>query len=74
MTNWFSNLFSADERFITHRYYSSRMALLVGIVMMAGWFYYEMFANDVMRVDLMVIMTVMALTKVLSMLYFRFFD
>lgn len=74
MTSWFLNLFKADERFITHRYYSSRLALVVGIVMMAIWFNYEMLANDVMRLDLFVIMIAMAVTKILAMLYFRFFD
>ena len=73
MTNWFSNLFKADERFITHRYYSSRLALLVGVAMMAGWFYYELLTSEVIRTDLFVIMTAMAVTKVGAMLFYRNF-
>jgi len=74
MTNWFSNLFNTDERFITHRYYSSRLALVVGVVLMAVWFYYEQFVNEVIRFDLLVFMVAMAATKILAMLYYRFFD
>jgi len=73
MTNWFSSFFKADERFITHRYYSSRLALVVGVVMLAGWFNYELLTNDVMRLDLFVIMITMAVTKLLAMLYYRYF-
>ncbi len=73
MAEWFSNLFKTDERFITHRYYSSRLALVVGILMMAAWFNYELLVNDMMRIYLLVFMVAMAVTKLAAMLYFRFF-
>ncbi|UCH60950.1 MAG: hypothetical protein JSV61_05580 [Anaerolineales bacterium] len=71
LANWFSNLFSVDERFIMHRYYSTRWSVLVGVIMMAVWVNYEYFVNQVLRLDLVIILAVMAGTKVLAMLYFR---
>ncbi len=71
IANWFSKRFSVDERFIMHRYYSTRWAVLVGVIMMAVWVNYEYFVNQTLRLDLVIIMLAMALTKILAMLYFR---
>lgn len=60
-----------DERFILHRYKSTRIAMVVGVVMLVGWFTYEMMANDVARWDLFLIVMAMAATKVAAMIYFR---
>ncbi|MGD8698268.1 MAG: hypothetical protein PVJ43_03190 [Gemmatimonadales bacterium] len=60
-----------DERFIMHRYYSTRIAMIVGMVVLAGWFFYEHFINGVLRWDLFIILMVIAVTKVLAMIYFR---
>jgi hypothetical protein len=60
-----------DERFIMHRYKSTRIAMTVGMVLIVGWFTYEMLANDVARWDLFLILAAMALTKVSAMIYFR---
>jgi hypothetical protein len=72
---WFTSvisvLFEADERFIMHRYYSSRLALVVGVVLIAIWFNYELLANDQLRVDLAIIAGAMALTKLGAMVYYR---
>jgi hypothetical protein len=72
---WFTSvisvLFEADERFIMHRYYSSRLALVVGVVLIAIWFNYELLANDQLRLDLVVIAGAMALTKLGAMVYYR---
>jgi RimJ/RimL family protein N-acetyltransferase len=38
-----------DERFVMHRYRSTRWATAVGVVMMGGWFVYEQVVNDVLR-------------------------
>lgn len=64
-------IFKVDERFIMHRYYSTRLAMIVGVMLIGGWFLYEQFVNDIMRWDLFVILIVMALTKVTAMLYYR---
>jgi hypothetical protein len=60
-----------DERFIMHRYYSTRIAMIVGMVLIVGWFIYEMMVNDVPRWDLFVIVLAIALTKVTAMIYYR---
>ena len=58
-----------DERFIAHRHRSSRLALGVGIVLMAAWFNYELIVHRCIEMDLLVTLAVMALTKVASMLW-----
>jgi hypothetical protein len=60
-----------DERFVMHRYRSTRLAVLVGTVMMAVWFNYEYWVNEVLRWDLFVIMMAMAVVKAGAMLYYR---
>ena len=60
-----------DERFIMHRYYSTRIAMIVGTILLVGWFFYENFINGVLRWDLFIILMAIAVTKVVAMLYFR---
>jgi hypothetical protein len=60
-----------DERFIMHRFKSTRLATAVGLIMMVAWFNYELFVNDTMRVDLFVIVLAMGITKIGAMLYYR---
>ena len=66
-----NSLFNVDERFIMHRYYSTRLAMIVGSIMITVWFGYELFANHHLRLDLVIISGAMALTKVAAMLYYR---
>jgi hypothetical protein len=66
-----ASLFKPDERFIMHRYYSTRIATIVGLVLMVAWFNYELIAKDIFRWDLAIIVGVMAITKVAAMLYYR---
>jgi hypothetical protein len=61
-----------DERFIMHRFKSTRLATLVGVVMMALWFNYELLVNDVWRFDLVIILGAMLIAKVGAMLYYRY--
>lgn len=67
----FSKLFSVDERFFMHRYYSTRWAVIVGTLLMGVWVMYELIANQVWRVDLIVIMLAMVLTKISLMIYLQ---
>ena len=60
-----------DERFIMHRYRSTRLATIVGVVLMGGWANYELFVNHVLRWDLLIIMAAIALVKVGAMIYYR---
>jgi hypothetical protein len=66
-----ASMFKPDERFIMHRYYSSRLALVAGVLSLAIWFSYELVANHHLRWDLVTIAGVMALAKLVAMIYFR---
>ncbi len=60
-----------DERFIMHRYYSTRIAMIVGMLLLVGWFLYENFVNGIIRWDLFIILMAIAVTKLGAMIYFR---
>lgn len=66
-----ASMFKPDERFIMHRYYSTRIAMIVGIVLIVAWFNYELLVNDLVRWDLAIIAGAMAIVKILAMLYYR---
>jgi hypothetical protein len=61
-----------DERFVMHRFQSTRLAMIVGVVLMAAWINYEWFVSGRLRIDLLVILAAIALTKVAAMLYYQF--
>jgi hypothetical protein len=63
-----------DERFVMHRLKSTRLAAVVGLVMIVGWFAYEAFAHDVYYWHLLVIGTAMAVSKLAAMAYYRWTD
>ena len=69
-TEFLNRLFGFDERFVMHRYYSTRLATIVGMVLMVVWFNYEYFFNDILRLDLFAILVVMAVVKVAAMVYY----
>jgi hypothetical protein len=69
--NLFSKWFVVDERFIMHRYISTRWAVVVGVVLMAFWVNYEFIVNDTLRLDLIIILLAMLVTKLAVMLYYR---
>ena len=71
LNNLFSKLFGVDERFVMHRYISTRWAVLVGVILMAVWVNYEYIVNHILRIDLLVILLAMAVTKVAVMIYYR---
>ena len=59
-----------DERFLAHRYKATRLATMVGVVLMFVYFTYALVTRREIRWDLFVIMCAMAATKVLAMLYY----
>jgi len=63
-----------DERFIAHRHRSTRLAMVVGVALMAGWFNYELLVHDRVELDLLVTLVAIAVTKVLSMLWLAHTD
>ena len=58
-----------DERFIMHRYKSTRFSVLVGLLSMFAVFTYHMVRNDTIRWDLFAIIFLMALAKAAAMIY-----
>lgn len=66
-----ASMFKTDERFIMHRYYSTRISMVVGIILIVAWFSYELTIHDLLRWDLAIIAGAMAITKLLAMLYYR---
>jgi hypothetical protein len=71
LNKFFSEWLGMDERFIMHRYISTRWAVLVGVVLMFLLFNYDYFVNHTLRIDLLVIMLAMLVTKVAIMIYYR---
>jgi hypothetical protein len=65
------NWLGMDERFVMHRYISTRWAVIVGVVLMAAWVNYEFIVNDTLRIDLLVILGAMLVTKAGVMIYYR---
>jgi hypothetical protein len=73
---FFMNLFkwkdeAFDERFIMHRFKSTRLAVLVGVVVILALFTYNAVAHKVIRWDLFAITLAIAVTKVCAMAYYR---
>ena len=66
-----ASMFKPDERFVMHRYYSTRLSMIVGMILIVIWFNYELIINDYVRWDLLVIAGVMARTKLMAMAYYR---
>jgi hypothetical protein len=76
MSEWFPSIWAAlfaapDERFIAHRYRSSRLALAVGLLIIVMWFNVDLIVNNHVRWDFAVIAGAMAVTKISAMLYYR---
>jgi hypothetical protein len=60
-----------DERFIMHRFKATRLAVVVGVVLMFAFFTYDLVTTKVIRWDLFAIMFAMAFVKVGAMIYFK---
>ena len=60
-----------DERFKNHRLRSTRLAAIIGIILMGLWIIYDFFATHICRIDLIIIMVTMAITKWISMIYYK---
>ncbi|UCF04073.1 MAG: hypothetical protein JSV33_08950 [bacterium] len=60
-----------DERFLMHRLKSTRLAMMVGVVLICALFMYYYLSNKVLRWDLFIILVAVAVTKIAAMLYYR---
>ncbi len=69
--NIFPRIFAVDERFIMHRYLSTRLAVTVAAIVAATWIAYDYYFNHFIQVELLVVMGVMAVVKVAAMLYLQ---
>jgi hypothetical protein len=73
----FSSLFKLkqdpmlDERFIMHRFKSTRLAVLAGTVLTFVLFTYYAVVRDEIRWDLFSIIASMAVVKICAMVYYR---
>jgi hypothetical protein len=70
MLSTLTSFLRPDERFIMHRFKSSRLALATGMVAILVVFNYELLVRDTIRWDLAVIAGVMAMVKVVAMIYY----
>ena len=70
MLSTLTSLFKPDERFIMHRFKSSRLALAAGMVAILVIFNYEWLMRDTVRWDLAAIAGVMAVVKMVAMTYY----
>jgi hypothetical protein len=74
---FFANFFgwkqdvALDERFIMHRFKSTRLAVLAGTVMILALFTYHAVVNDTIRWDLFSVIAAMAVVKICAMLYYH---
>jgi hypothetical protein len=60
-----------DERFLAHRYKATRLATMVGAILMFVFFTYDLVTRREIRWELILIMCAMAATKVLAMFYYK---
>lgn len=60
-----------DERFVMHRLRSTRLAAIVGVIILSILLSYEFFMNKVFRWEILIVITAMALTKWAAMLYYQ---
>ena len=62
----------ADERFIMHRYKATRVSVVVTAVVMAVMFNYYYIVEHVIKKDIVILMSVMVVSKLVAMTYYRF--
>lgn len=62
----------SDERFVLHRYKATRFAAVMTAVVMVGIFNYEYLARGILNKNMILLLSIMAGTKVAAMIYYRF--
>ena len=60
-----------DERFKMHRLYSTRFAMMIGVITIFVWFVIDTYFYDNLRWDLCVIMLIIVVAKFGAMIYYR---
>jgi len=62
----------ADERFVLHRYKATRFSIIVTVLAMAVMFNYYYIVEHVIKKDIVILMSVMVVSKLVAMTYYRF--
>jgi hypothetical protein len=62
----------ADERFIMHRYKATRVSVVVTAFAMAAMLNYYYIVEHVIKKDIVILMSVMVVSKLIAMTYYRF--
>jgi multisubunit Na+/H+ antiporter MnhG subunit len=60
-----------DERFLAHRYKATRLATMVGVVLIFAFFTYALVKTREIRWDLFIVLCAMAAAKVIAMAYYK---
>lgn len=63
-----------DERFLEHRRRSTSLAAIVGICVAGGLFEYRLIFQHILSWDLFAVVAVMALSKLVMMVWYRMHD
>ena len=63
-----------DERFVRHRYRSTSYGGIAAALVMGGWALYDLYVNDVIRWDFLIVLGVMALVKIAFMIVYQLRD
>jgi|GEM_PF-6016527 hypothetical protein len=63
-----------DERFAIHRLRATRLAAIIGVLLIGLDMIYEFFAHNIFRVDLIAILIAIGVTKWISMFYYARID
>ena len=63
-----------DERFLEHRRRSTSVAALVGVAIAGGLFEFRLIVQHALSWDLFAVVSMMALSKLIMMLRYRFND
>ncbi len=61
----------ADERFIMHRFKATRLATMVGMILIFVFFTYYIVVEKTIRWEFLVILASVAATKLAAMYYYR---
>jgi hypothetical protein len=62
----------SDERFVLHRYKSTRFATMVTALTMVAIFNYDYLARGLLNQSMILLLSIMAGAKVAAMVYYRF--
>jgi hypothetical protein len=65
---------TVDERFLLHRYKSTSHAGVLAALLMGGWFFYDQIVNGVIRTDFLIVLSVMAVVKLMFMTWYHMRD